>query len=195
MDRVELRPIGMAELESLSTLFARNRATRHCWCTAFCSSGKQFALGWYGGGNRRRFASMAAASAAPMGVLALVDGAPVGWCACGPRARYLSAIRGRSSPLATLPRAEDDGVWLVACLFVDSSHRGMPVVLPLLRAAVSRAAADGAPAIEAWPLARGVRDPGLAHVGREGVFAGLGFRCVAWPTPQRVIMRRELGAA
>ena len=189
---VELRAVGPGELEHLRSLFDRQRSTRHCWCMAFCSSSWQFATGWYGNGNRDRFESLARGSATPMGVLASIGGEPVGWCACGPRSRYTAAIAGRSRPLAGRPRHEDESVWLVACLFVDPDQRASPVAVPLLRAAVALAGENGAVAIEAWPLAAGVRRPALAHVGRERVLARLGFRCVERPSAERVIMRRDL---
>ena len=192
MAQVEVHPVGPDQLDDVKALFEGERATRHCWCTAFCTTSWQFAAGWYGGGNRRRFETMAASSASPMGLLALVDREPAGWCACGPRARYTAAIGGRSSLLAGRPRDEDSTVWLVACIFVGSAHRGSGVALPLLRAAVSLARDEGASAIEAWPLGAGVRSPGDEHLGREGVFVRLGFRCVQRPNANRVIMRREL---
>ncbi len=62
----------------------------------------------------------------------------------------------------------------------------------MLRAAVSLARDMEAVAVEAWPLAVGVRNNAEAHVGREGVFARLGFRCVDRSNPERTIMRLEL---
>jgi GNAT superfamily N-acetyltransferase len=189
---VVVQTVGLDQLDAVRILFDRERATRHCRCMAFCESGWQFAAGWYGGGNRRRFEAMSATSRSPMGVLALIRGEPVGWCACGPRSRYTAAIKGRSNLLAGRPRDEDEDVWLVACIFVDSRHRGLGVAIPLLRAAVSVARQEGASAIEAWPLGAGVRRPGYEHLGREAVFARLGFHCIERPTADRSIMRLQL---
>ena len=129
-----------------------------------------------------------------MGVLAVSDGTPVGWCACGPRARYTWAavLGGRSHALARKPGDEDRHVWLIACTVVRPDWRGAGVVIPLLRGAVSLAGTAGASAVEAWPLARGVTRPEQAHVGRESVFARLGFECIERPSIERAIMRLEL---
>lgn len=194
MSEYEFEPVGPGRLESVEQLFNQTRATRHCWCTAFCSTRRQFTTGWYGGGNHRRFEAMTVAGPHPMGLVAVTEGEPVGWCACGPRSRYTSALTGRSSLLADRPRNEDDRVWLIACLFVRPDHRAAGVVVPLLRAAVSLAREHGAIAVEAWPLAVGVRNDAEAHVGREGMFAHLGFRRIDRPHPERVIVRLELGA-
>src|SRR5690349_21553523 len=56
---LEVVPVDADRADALGRLFVTSRSTRHCRCTAFCSSSWQFALGWYGGGNRLRFEAMA----------------------------------------------------------------------------------------------------------------------------------------
>lgn len=184
---VKTRAVGPDDLADLAVLFGADRTTRHCWCTAFFTSGRQFAAGWFTGGNRRRFERTTAASTTPMGVLAVVDGSPVGWCACGPRSRYLAAVGGRSSLLRGRPREEDHCVWLVACLFVAAAHRRRGVTQSLVGAAVDLARREGARAIEGWPASR----PRDAFLGREEVFRAAGFTCVDRPTLERAIMRLD----
>lgn len=184
------RPVGPAELPELARLFGGDRNTRHCWCTAFCTTRGQFAAGWLTGGNRRRFEGMARDSATLMGVLAWTAGEPVGWGACGPRSRYGVADGGRGKLLRGRDRDYDGSVWLLACLFVRSDHRGRGVTYALVRAAVDLARAAGAVAIEGWPV---VGSGGAAaFVGREKVFEELGFRRVARPTSRRSIVRLRL---
>jgi hypothetical protein len=191
MADVEIQPVGPGRLEALQQLFTYSRTTRHCWCTAFCSTSWQFATGWYGGGNRRRFEGLAASESDPMGVIAVRDGEPVGWCACGPRARFTPALTGRSRLLGHRPREDDGDVWLIACLFVRPGRTGEGVLVPMIRGAIALALDAGATAVEAWPLAVGIRRPGEAHVGREGVFARLGFERIERPSLERVIMRLD----
>jgi GNAT superfamily N-acetyltransferase len=191
MAEFEIRQVGADQLAAVGSLFSLERATRHCWCMAFCSTRWQFATGWYGGGNRRRFESMAVSEPSPLGVIAVSNGEPVGWCGCGPRARFKAALAGRTL-LIRRPSGEDDDVWLIACIVVRPDRRGSGVVLALLRGAISLTRQAGASAVEAWPLAHGVRRPGEAHLGREGAFARLGFQCIERPNVERVIMRLEL---
>jgi GNAT superfamily N-acetyltransferase len=193
---IDTRPVGPADLADLARLFQSQRSTRHCWCMAFCTTRSQFAIGWFGGGNRHRFEAMARADAAPMGVLASVAGEPVGWCACGPRSRYAVATSGRSTIRSGRARDEDRSVWLVPCLFVRADRRGQGITYALVGAAVELARSEGASAIEGWPLAGPDRQSADAFLGREKVFEDLGFHCVERPTPQRAIMRlalRDLG--
>jgi GNAT superfamily N-acetyltransferase len=189
---LKTRSVGPRELADLTRLFETERNTRRCWCTAFCTTGGQFARGWLTGGNRRRFEAMARQGAAPMGILASVADDPVGWCACGPRSRYTAAIDGRSQLLHDRPRDEDDDVWLLPCLFVRDGHRGQGVTHALIRAAAALARREGALAIESWPSAGAAASSADAFLGREQVFEELGFSAVTRPSPRRVVMRLEL---
>ncbi|HEY5788843.1 MAG TPA: GNAT family N-acetyltransferase [Microlunatus sp.] len=185
------RPVGPGALADLSDLFHSSQNTRHCWCMAFCTTRTQLALGWFGGGNRRRFAALTAAPV-PMGVLATVDDEPVGWAACGPRSRYLAATDPTNTLTAVMQRGEDGRVWLVPCLFVRPGHRGAGITYALVRAAVTLAADHHAVAIEGWPVTGPDPRPGEEFMGREKVFADLGFNVLDRPSPTRVIMRRDL---
>ncbi len=189
---VAVTVVGRGDLDDLALLFQRDRSTRSCWCTAFCSTRRQFAFGWVTGRNRRHFEALAQHGAA-MGVLAWVDGQPVGWGACGPRSRYTAARAGRSALLDPLDRSEDDDVWLVPCLYVRADHRGRGLTGALVRAAVDVARQHGARAVEGWPVSGSDPQPAGDFVGRESVFAAAGFGCVARPQDGRVIMRHELG--
>jgi GNAT superfamily N-acetyltransferase len=191
---IETRPVDADDLTDLAFLFAGDRNTRHCWCTAFCTTSGQFAAGWFGGGNRRRFSKLAAAGAHPMGVLALAGNAPVGWCACGPRSRFTAAIKGRSQLLQWRQREEDDQVWLIACLYVDAQHRGRGVSHALITAAIALASRQGALAIEGWPAVPSASGVTELFVGREDLFREQGFTCVDRPSSQRSIMRLELSS-
>ena len=157
---------------------------------SFCTSRAGFALGWFGGGNRRRFAAMAEGGI-PMGLLASVAATPVGWGACGPRSRYLGDAPSQHPLLGVRPRTEDETVWLLPCLFVRAGYRGRGISHAVVDAAVSLARQHDAAALEAWPACRDSSSED-AFLGRVGLFAELGFRRVAQPTPDRVIMRLDL---
>ena len=187
-----VRPLGVDDLADLASLFGSSRNTGRCWCTAFCSTRAEFALGWVAKRNRGRFEAMVEADGAPMGVLASLDGVPVGWAACGPRRRYLVAVEGRSRLLLPLDRDEDDSVWLVPCLFVREQDRGRGVTHALLGGAVEVAGRHGAVAVEGWPVSAGETGHADDFVGRETVFERAGFRCVSRPAPTRAIMRLDL---
>ena len=124
------------------------------------------------------------------GLVAYLDGEPVGWCAVEPRRAYEGLVRNFRVPWDG--RAEDKAdasVWAVTCLFTRAGFRKRGVSRVLARAAVDFARARGARAIEAYPITTKNVIAEELHVGTEGVFAAAGFAEVSRPTPRRVVMR------
>ena len=124
------------------------------------------------------------------GLVAYLDGEPVGWCAVEPRTAYEGLLRNCRVPWAG--RAEDkadDGVWAVTCLFTRAGFRKRGVSRALARAAVDFARERGARAIEGYPMTTKNAIAEELHVGTESVFADAGLREVCRPTPRRVVMR------
>lgn len=126
------------------------------------------------------------------GLVAYLDGEPVGWCAVEPRTAY---IRLQKKPLVWAGREEekaDDSVWAVTCLITRAGFRKQGVTYALARAAVDFARKRGARAIEGYPM---IVKPGEditwgeMYVGNRKVFAAAGFKEVTHPTPKRVVMR------
>jgi hypothetical protein len=123
------------------------------------------------------------------GLLAYLDGEPVGWCAVEPRTAYAGLLRVYRDPC--LGRAEhrfDDSIWAVTCVLARAGFRRRGVS----RAAVDFAQARGARALEAYPM---IVQPGQdvtwgeLHVGSRSIFSAAGFKEVSRPTPRRVMMR------
>lgn len=127
---------------------------------------------------------------ATAGLVAYLDGEPVGWCAVEPRTAYEGLVRNNRVPW--LDRDEDkadDSVWAVTCLFTRAGFRNRGVSRALAREAVDFARERGARAIEGYPMTTKDVIIEELHVGTEGVFADAGFAEVSRPTPRRVVMR------
>ena len=127
------------------------------------------------------------------GLVAYLDGAPVGWCAVEPRSAYPRLLRDCRVPW--VGRAEDktdDSVWAVTCFVTRAGFRRRGVSRALARAAVDFAHARGARAVEGYPM---LTEPGKEitwgelHVGSRSIFAAAGFAEVSRPTRRRVVMR------
>ena len=127
------------------------------------------------------------------GLVAYLDGEPVGWCAVEPRSAYEGLARNNRVPWEG--RSEDkndDSVWAVTCVFVRAGHRGRGLAYELARAAVDHARGRGARALEAYPI---LTTPGQRiswdeiHVGSREFFTSAGFTQVGHPTPRRVVVR------
>ena len=124
------------------------------------------------------------------GLVAYLDGEPVGWCAVEPRTAYAGLVRSNRVPWEG--RAEDktdDSVWAVTCLFTRAGFRKRGVSRALARGAVDFARERGARAIEGYPMTTKNVILEELHVGTEGVFADAGFTEVSRPTLRRVVMR------
>ena len=128
------------------------------------------------------------------GLVAYLDGEPVGWCAVEPRTAYQKLITGRS-PVPWAGRDEDkadDTVWAVTCFVTRAGYRHRGVSTALATAAVSFARDRGARAIEGYAM---ITRPGQeitwgeVFVGSRNAFADAGFTEVSHPTPRRVVMR------
>ena len=192
MAPVAIEPLTADRLGDLGSLFGTNATTRGCYCTWFLIPSKECQAGW-GGANRATFEARAGAETLPLGLLAYADGTPVGWCATGPRARYARALR--SPVLRQRDPVEDEPVWLVPCFFVRVGFRRQGIMRQLLTSAVDLAAANGASAIEGFPLSgEKRRGSGEAYLGVEPLFAECGFTVIDRPTPSRALMRLELGS-
>jgi GNAT superfamily N-acetyltransferase len=127
------------------------------------------------------------------GLVAYLEGEPVGWCAVEPRPAYQGLLRVYRVPWEG--RAEDkndESVWAVTCVFARAGFRRRGVSYALARAAVDFAREGGAEALEAYPMLtqRGEEITwGELHMGTRSIFAAAGFTEVGHPTPRRVVMR------
>jgi len=87
------------------------------------------------------------------GLVAYLDGEPVGWCAVEPRAAYESLVRNNRVPWAGRTEDKtDDRVWAVACLFTRAGFRKRGASRALARGAVGFARERGARAVEGYPM-------------------------------------------
>jgi GNAT superfamily N-acetyltransferase len=124
------------------------------------------------------------------GLVAYLDGEPVGWCAVEPRSNYLGLLRTHRVPWEGRSEDKSDaGVWAVTCFVTRTGFRKRGVTRVLARAAVDFARERGARALEGYPIT--TKDVILEelHVGTEAVFTAAGFTKVSHPTLRRVVMR------
>jgi GNAT superfamily N-acetyltransferase len=129
---------------------------------------------------------------ATSGLVAYLEGEPVGWCALEPRTAYARLLR---TPVPWKGRDEDksdDGIWAVVCFITRAGSRRRGVSRALARAAVDFARQRGARALEGYPM---LVEPGEdvtwgeLNVGKRSIFADAGFTEVSHPTVRRVVMR------
>ncbi len=132
------------------------------------------------------------------GLVAYLDGEPVGWVAVEPRAHY-RRLRGSSVPWAGRHEDPDDpDVWAIVCFAIRPGFRSQGLTRPLTTAAVEFARDRGAAAVEGYPM---IPKPGQSvswgemNVGSRNTFVAAGFREVSQPTVRRVVMRLDFDDA
>jgi GNAT superfamily N-acetyltransferase len=96
------------------------------------------------------------------GLVAYLDGEPVGWCAVEPRTAYV-----RLGRVPWAGRAEDKGdagIWAVTCFVTRAGFRRSGISRALARAAVHFARERGARALEGYAMltSPGRRSPGAS---------------------------------
>jgi GNAT superfamily N-acetyltransferase len=192
---VRIVPANEASWEDIVAIFGTADYPGRCRCQRFKVEGWI----WRDSTIEERTAMLRAQTAcgepnAPVtsGLVAYLDGEPVGWVAVEPRTAY-PKLRG--SPVPWRGRDEDkddDGVWAVTCFAVRKGYRGRGLTYPLARATVEFARERGARALEAYPM---ITQPGKEitwgelYVGARQVFEEAGLAEVHRPTVRRVIMR------
>jgi GNAT superfamily N-acetyltransferase len=129
------------------------------------------------------------------GMVAYLDGEPVGWVAVEPRANY-RRLRGSSVPWAGRnENPNDPDVWAIVCFAIRPGYRRTGLTRPLAQAAVEYARTHGATAVEAYPMVPKAGQEvswGEMNVGSRNTFLAAGFREVSHPTARRVVMRLDL---
>jgi len=184
MQHFHFKPLTAKTWPDLENLFGAKGACGGCWCMTWRLSSKDYET-YKGEQNRQLFHQMAEASK-PLGIIAFSGDEPVGWCSVSPRE---SLVRLENSRL--LKRVDDVAVWGITCLFVKKEFRRKGLATSLIKAASEYAFANGAPAVEAYPMIAKKEDVPevFAFIGFAKSFEKAGFETIGRPSETRVIMR------
>lgn len=180
--RVVVRAVTTARLPDLEKFSVAHGKFRYCSCMRW-----RLASGDYRRSTKESRVSKLQGlvlNQQPVGVLAYLEGEPVGWCSVAPRGQYVALERYKA-----LPRLDEAPVWAVVCFFVDSRARRQGVTLALLEGAVAYAKRKGAKIVEGYPVEAG---SGLyTYMGSPGTFKRAGFKDVTPEGQARKVMRYE----
>ena len=190
-------PANEVTWEDLQAVFGTRGDPARCWCQRFRMAPKE---SWASVGPAefaRRFREQTACghpeSETTSGLMAYLDGEPVGWCAVDRRCDHARLLRNNRVPwVGRTEDKSDDTVWAVTCFVVRTGYRRRGVGYALAAASVGFARERGARALEGYPI---LTTPGQdiiwgeVHVGSRSMFEAAGFTEVSHPTPRRVVMR------
>ena len=196
-DAVTVVPANEASWEDLELVFGTRGSAAICFCQRYKLQPKEAFkhVPAEERAARLRVQTACGDPSAPSttGLVAYLDGEPVGWCAVEPRPAYAGLLRVYRVPWEGRSEDKTDpGVWSVTCVLVRAGYRGRGIAHALVRATVEHARARGAAALEGYPM---LTRPGQRvtwdeiHVGTHEMFAAAGFREVSRPGVRRVVMR------
>jgi GNAT superfamily N-acetyltransferase len=142
---ITIQPVNINRWHDLEVLSGECGAFATCWCMFWRLKRVEFnALSK--DGKKARMKELVEHGSVP-GLLAYVDGKPVGWCSLGPREHYLALERSRR-----LKRIDKQPVWSIVCFFMDKKYRRQGLMSELVRGAVEYAVGQGAKIVEAYPI-------------------------------------------
>jgi GNAT superfamily N-acetyltransferase len=190
-------PANEASCDDLRVVFGTRGDAAHCQCQRFKLAPRE-AFKTYPAEERALRLRAQTHCGQPdatttSGLVAYLDGEPVGWCAVEPRPAYQGLLRVFRVPWEG--RAEDktdQSIWAVTCVFARAGFRRRGIGYLLARNAVDFARKRGARALEAYPM---VTQPGEdiiwgdLHVGTRNMFAAAGLTEINRPSLRRVVMR------
>jgi GNAT superfamily N-acetyltransferase len=186
---VEVVPVSPDRWSDVVDLFTRKGPrggtpmTDGCWCQFWLLRGKDADAAW-GAKGRRRLSGEVKRGTQP-GLLAYMDGVPVGWCRVGPREMF-----DRLENSATLRRVDDEPVWSVVCFYVHPSAKRQGVARALLAGAETHAATHGARLVEAYPV--GPKQINLdAYTGYAPMYEAAGYEVVR-RAGRRTVVRKQV---
>lgn len=178
LDRLVCHAVDPTRWPDFERLFEARGGPKYCWCMAWRTlpaEGRRDPAG--------RKAAMAGRIAAgqPVGLVGYLDGEPVAWCSIAPRDSYRPLVDDA---------LREPGVWSLACFFAVRRLRGLGITRRLIAAAVDYAGANGATAVEAYPVDPG--SPSYRFMGYVDSFAAAGFRAVGRAGRRRHVYRLPL---
>ncbi|NUS19810.1 MAG: GNAT family N-acetyltransferase [Mesorhizobium sp.] len=158
-------------------LFEQPGAPKYCWCMAWRHSSREHIEN----DEKKRMMMARIDAGTPVGIVAELDGKPVGWCSVAPRETYRK-----------LSKQQDDsetGIWSIVCFYVPRTLRGGGLASALLDAAIDYAFAKGARIVEAYPVDEAA--PSYRFMGFRDMFVARGFHEVGTAGTRRHVMRLD----
>ena len=187
--KLEFYPVTPDRWQDLEKLFGERGACGGCWCMYWRLKRAEFDHK-RGQGAKRALKKIVKAGEVP-GILAYVEGEPIGWCSVAPREAFPVLDRSR-----ILKPVDGQPVWSVVCFFVARPFRRKGITVKLLTAAVEYAQQHGAKIVEGYPVEpkKDTIADTSAYTGLVSAFRQAGFAQVLRRSETRPIMRYTIGA-
>jgi GNAT superfamily N-acetyltransferase len=182
--KLELKILAPSDWPVVERLFGPKGVTGGCWCMWWRRRGGKTWAGCRGEPNRLAFRDLVLSGSA-RGVIASMEGEPVGWCNFGPREDFLRLATSR-----VLQRPGKAKRWSIACFYVRPGWRRKGLAQKLLERATEEAFRQGAEEVEGYPKTYGSdgnSPAAFVWTGLPRMFEAAGFTPVKAEGSERVI--------
>ncbi len=175
------KPVTKSTFEDFVALFEGRGGPKHCHCLVWRERGAASKLDLAG---RREAMRERVDRREPIGILAYLEGEPVGWCSIAPRETYM--------PLGGEEYDSNVRVWSLVCFYLRSKLRGQGAGRALLDEAIRVASKRGADVVEAYPVAPD--SPSYRFGGFTSMFRAAGFEERGRAGTRRHVMRLRVSS-
>nr|WP_246301042.1 GNAT family N-acetyltransferase [Microbacterium immunditiarum] len=190
---ISVVPAAEAGWAAVEAVFQSEASSRNCWCQFHVLVNPEQRKTTRES-RRELLREQVETLDPPRGLIALDDGEPVGWCGVEPRVRLLHILASKLVVASSPEPLSDRNVWSVYCILVPPRRRRQGIGAVLLHAGVEHAVANGATALEGYPIdtaLRGGKLPPGFSTGTVSMFEEEGFeRVAALPSARTLVHRR-----
>jgi GNAT superfamily N-acetyltransferase len=185
--KIEFHPATPDRWADVEALFGARGACGGCWCQAWRKTSKEFRADT-GEKNRRSLKKIIERGGEP-GILAYIDGTPIGWCAVASREIYVRLLSSK-----VLKPLDEKPVWSVSCLFILKGYRRRGVSSKLLKAASKFVKEKGGKIVEGYPVIPHTEKmpDAFAWTGLLRCYEKAGFKIAGKWSEARPIVRKYL---
>ena len=180
-----LKPERWADFEKLFSPTGTWSVGRGCWCMWWLLSHREYEASK--GKKTKKMMKDRVDSGEATGLLAYLDGQPIGWCSFGPRETF---SRLQAPPFKkVLARLDDTPIWSIVCFYVAPQFRRQGLNERLLKAGLEYLRGVGVEAVEGYPIDPRSNRYDKAFTGIPSTFRKAGFSEAARRSERRPIMR------
>ncbi len=181
---LEFRPLTSERWKDFEYLFGTNGACGNCWCMFWKMKGKEFDEKRKTGETKTAIKNLVKKNTIP-GLIAYIEGIPVGWMALEPRENYPRLANSR-----VLKLVDNKPVWSITCFFINKKFRRQGITIKLLNEAKKFVKQNGGKIVEGYPVKtdKGEPDP-FVYTGLYPAFIKAKFKEAARRSERRPVMR------
>ena len=177
------KPVNAATRADFEAVFEGPGGPKYCWCMVYRVTAEEGRADSAAGRKRQMLGRID--GGVPVGLVGYHGGEPVAWVSIAPKDTYRRL--GGPEPEA------GENIWSLACMYVRRRLRGEGLAHQLIAAAVQHARAEGATAVEAYPVAPGA--PSYRLMGFVPAFERAGFTELGMAGTRRHVVRLTLRRA